>query len=239
MVRGNRKGVDIEAFQTTTFPIPRHNVVKEARSEVESMADDTKTQASNPGPSAIPPPASAAAPPSPKPAAPARPTAKPTKTRRFFLLTWFGAAWTAFSLSMVAMVLGTLRFLYPNELKEPPSTFKAGQPETYDPGQVVERFKDAFGVWIVRQDNSIFALSTTCTHLGCTPNWLESEQKFKCPCHGSGFRKDGTNFEGPAPRPLERYKIGRAEDGQVLVDKSKKFQKERGEWSDPDASLTL
>ena len=38
-----------------------------------------------------------------------------------------------------------------------------------------------------------------CTHLGCTPNWLEAEQKFKCPCHGSGFYKDGINFEGPAP----------------------------------------
>ena len=36
------------------------------------------------------------------------------------------------------------------------------------------------------------------------PNWLDGEQKFKCPCHGSGFYMTGVNFEGPAPRPLER-----------------------------------
>ena len=78
---------------------------------------------------------------------------------------------------------------------------------------------------------------TTCTHLGCTPNWLEAEQKFKCPCHGSGFRKTGINFEGPAPRPLERYRIGLADDGQVLVDKSAKFQGEKGEWANPESFL--
>ena len=51
--------------------------------------------------------------------------------------------------------------------------------------------------------------------------WLDAEQKFKCPCHGSGFYKDGINFEGPAPRPLERYAIRVAEDGQLEVDKSR------------------
>ena len=69
--------------------------------------------------------------------------------------------------------------------------------------------------------------------LGCTPNWLEGEQKFKCPCHGSGFYKDGINFEGPAPRPLERFAIKIADDGQVEIDKSKKFQQEMGQWKDP------
>jgi len=65
-------------------------------------------------------------------------------------------------------------------------------------------------------------------------NWLEAEQKFKCPCHGSGFYKDGINFEGPAPRPLERYAIRVAEDGQLEVDKSRTFQQELGQWQDPD-----
>ncbi|MER3417191.1 MAG: Rieske (2Fe-2S) protein [Gemmataceae bacterium] len=162
-----------------------------------------------------------------------------SKARRFFLLTWVRVAWTSFCLAMAAMFFGTLRFLYPNVLNEPPMTFKAGRPEEYEPGQVVERFKQDYGVWIVREGNVIFALSTVCTHLGCTPNWLEAEQKFKCPCHGSGFYKDGTNFEGPAPRPLERYRITIADDGQILVDKSRKFQKELGQWSDPDSYITI
>jgi cytochrome b6-f complex iron-sulfur subunit len=190
--------------------------------------------------------ATATTPPKPAPAA-AKPAAKPPAKKGadrrgvlFAMLgTWFGVAWTAFSASMAAMTLGTLRFMFPNVLAEPPSTFKAGPPDQYEPGQVVERYKQEFGCWIVREGNTLFALSTICTHLGCTPNWLEGEQKFKCPCHGSGFKKDGTNFEGPAPRPLERFKISISDDGQILVDKSRKFQKELGQWGDPDASITL
>ena len=84
-----------------------------------------------------------------------------------------------------------------------------------------------------------YALSTTCTHLGCTPNWLGGESKFKCPCHGSGFRKTGINFEGPAPRPLERYRIVRADDGQILIDKNQKFQQEKGEWEKSESYLVV
>ena len=89
----------------------------------------------------------------------------------------------------------------------------------------------------MRVPEGIYALSTVCTHLGCTPNWLSAENKFKCPCHGSGFYKTGINFEGPAPRPLERYRISLAEDGQILIDKSKKFQQEKGEWNNPESFL--
>ena len=92
-------------------------------------------------------------------------------------------------------------------------------------------------MWVVNSEYNgqpqIYALRTVCTHLGCTPNWLEGEQKFKCPCHGSGFYKDGINFEGPAPRPLERYAIRLADDGQLEIDKSKLFQEEMGQWNDP------
>ena len=60
-----------------------------------------------------------------------------------------------------------------------------------------------------------------CTHLGCTPNWLAAQNKFKCPCHGSGYYVSGINFEGPAPRPLERREIAvSADDGQLIVDKA-------------------
>jgi len=109
-----------------------------------------------------------------------------------------------------------------------------------------ERFKQKFAVWLVRtaydkwaNSSGIYALSTVCTHLGCTPNWLQAEQKFKCPCHGSGYYITGVNFEGPTPRPLERYAISLADDGQILVDKSRKFQQEKGEWINPAAFLKL
>jgi hypothetical protein len=109
------------------------------------------------------------------------------------------------------MTLGTVRFLFPNVLSEPPSTFRAGDPANYEDGKVDDKFKPV-GAWVIRNRDPrgrdvIYALSTTCTHLGCNPNWLDGEKKFKCPCHGSGFRISGINFEGPAPRPLERYAI--------------------------------
>jgi len=139
--------------------------------------------------------------------------------------------------------LGLARYMFPNILTEPPSQFKVGQPSDFPPGMVDERFKAAFGVWIVNAEYNgqqmIYALKTVCTHLGCTPNWLESEQKFKCPCHGSGFYIDGINFEGPAPRPLERYAIRIADDGQLEIDKSRVFQEEKGEWTNPDSYVIL
>jgi len=84
------------------------------------------------------------------------------------------------------------------------------------------------------------ALDTTCTHLGCTPNVLFSEQKIKCPCHGSGFRFNGINFEGPTPRPLERYAVSVDPiDGQIVVDKTKKFQYEKGQWDSKESYIEL
>jgi cytochrome b6-f complex iron-sulfur subunit len=85
----------------------------------------------------------------------------------------------------------------------------------------------------------IYALIAICTHLGCTPNWLSEEQKFKCPCHGSGYYKSGINFEGPTPRPLERAAISLASDGQILVDKNVTFRCEKGEWSNPGSFLKV
>lgn len=177
----------------------------------------------------------------PKPAPP-KPPAKAPEARRGFLFalfgSWFAIAWVAMTASLIGWLLGTVRFLFPNVLSEPPSKFKVGLPDQYEEGKVVDRYKDQ-NAWIVRYQGKIYALSTTCTHLGCTPNWLEAAQKFKCPCHGSGFYITGVNFEGPAPRPLERWAISLGEDGQIVVDKSKKFQKELGQWDSTESYLKV
>jgi cytochrome b6-f complex iron-sulfur subunit len=165
--------------------------------------------------------------------------------RRAFLfgMSALAVGFTALSATAAAWTLGTVRFMFPNILREPPSRFSVGTADKFPPGQVEERFKAQFGVWIVNTEyngqQEIFALKSVCTHLGCTPNWLEAEQKFKCPCHGSGFYKDGINFEGPAPRPLERYAIGIGSDGSIEVDKSKTFQEEMGAWNDPSCFIPV
>ncbi|MBI2192990.1 MAG: ubiquinol-cytochrome c reductase iron-sulfur subunit [Planctomycetes bacterium] len=158
--------------------------------------------------------------------------------RRDFL-GWLALGWTAFTAASAQSAIALGRFMFPNVLFEPPSTFKIGYPEEFEIGKVDERFKASNGIWVIRSESMIYVLSTVCTHLGCTPNWLETERKFKCPCHGSGFQKDGINFEGPAPRPLERFRVKRAEDGQVEVDTSKKFQYELGQWNDPESYLVV
>lgn len=165
----------------------------------------------------------------------------PLLTRR----AWIGLSWGTFSAACAAALAATGRFMFPNVLNEPPQQFKAGLPTEYGMG-VDERWKDKYGVWLVRvpdddfvHASGFFALFTICTHLGCTPNYLAAENKYKCPCHGSGYRLSGVNFEGPTPRPLERARIVLADDGQILVDKSRKYQAELGQWLDPEAFLKI
>ena len=57
------------------------------------------------------------------------------------------------------------------------------------------------------------------------------------PSNWERITRTGVNFEGPAPRPLERARIVLADDGQILVDKSVKFQQEKGEWDNPESFL--
>jgi cytochrome b6-f complex iron-sulfur subunit len=196
---------------------------------------NTVAPAATAGPPAVPAPAAAAAPrPAPAPAAPAP---EAGTSRRTFMKWSLPVGWVAFSGACASSLVATARFLFPNVLFEPPQSFKAGFPAEYNLGEVDTRWKDAFGVWIVREADGFYALIAVCTHLGCSPNWLATENKFKCPCHGSGFYKTGMNFEGPAPRPLERARIVLADDGQILVDKSVKFQQEKGEWTNSEAFL--
>jgi cytochrome b6-f complex iron-sulfur subunit len=195
------------------------------------------------------PTAAAAA--SEKPATPPKPTvAKPGSkqtlpkpieatgnlwmTRRNFLSR---AGWAAFFSFVGTMLLGSLRYMFPRVLFEPSTVFKAGFPADYPVGAVSTKWVKDYRTWIVRNEKGFYAIFAQCTHLGCTPRWLDAEGKFKCPCHGSGFTMEGINFEGPAPRPLERVQIAFAEDGQLLIDTSIRFREELGQWSNASAFL--
>ncbi len=147
------------------------------------------------------------------------------KRRWFLRLGWGGVA-----TFMGGLTLGSTRFFFPRVLFEPPTVFKAGFPQEYTIGEVNTNYQQSQRVWIVREPEGFYALLAKCTHLGCTPVWWPGENKFKCPCHGSGFTKEGINYEGPAPRPLERVKIAFADDGQLLIDTSRVFKQELGDW---------
>jgi len=175
----------------------------------------------------------------PEPAKPVKAAADGDLTRRGFF-SWAAVAWVGFTAAIGGCATAMGRFMFPNVLFEPPTNFKAGRPEDYQAGVVDTHLVDKYGVWIVNNGGRIYALIAICTHLGCPPAWLETQNKFKCPCHGSGYYKSGINFEGPTPRPLERAKIFISpDDGQIVVDKSQKFQYELGQWDDPNSFIPV
>jgi cytochrome b6-f complex iron-sulfur subunit len=163
-------------------------------------------------------------------------------SRRSFLSV---IGWGSFFITLVISVIGSVRFLFPRVLFEKPPTFKIGYPDDFkiekrsdqNTLQVYEKWKADQSAWIVREKNHIYAMHAKCTHLGCTPNWFADEGVFKCPCHGSQFDSNGVNFAGPAPRPLDRFKIFIDDDGRVCIDKSRVYTFK--EFDKPDAYLEI
>jgi cytochrome b6-f complex iron-sulfur subunit len=148
--------------------------------------------------------------------------------RRSF--AWFGL--TAF---FAAMGGCTVKFFFPRAIFEPKTTFKIGRLDDFGFG-VDDKLQDKHRIWVVRDAEKLFVIYARCTHLGCTPNWVSSAGKFKCPCHGSGFDSAGVNFEGPAPRPMDRAQVELAPDGQIVVNVDKLFKvdewdKNKDAWS--------
>ncbi|RJP30951.1 MAG: hypothetical protein C4547_16120 [Phycisphaerales bacterium] len=151
-----------------------------------------------------------------------------------------GLGWGLFATTSVGSVVAFQRFMMPNALEEPDPRVRVGPVSKYmemAPGEVNEDFKPR-GIWMIRTEDRIAALNIICTHLGCIPNWLANDRKFLCPCHGSGYYYTGINFQGPTPRPLERFRLS-VVDGIVVVDKSKKFQYELGQWANPESFIAV
>lgn len=159
-----------------------------------------------------------------------------TSVTRRRLLACVG--WGSFAAFWGSITLATVRFLFPRILYEPSPQFQAGKPADYQVGEVSTRFKEAQRVWMIRNADGLYALIAICTHLGCTPNWFASEERFKCPCHGSNFLLAGTNVAGPAPVPLYRAAIALEVTGTILVDKSQR-ENQSGKRDRPPFFLPL
>lgn len=133
--------------------------------------------------------------------------------------------------SFAGISFSFLRSLVPSVLYEPPRRFKVGVPDSFAEGV---KFLPEERLYIFREGRSFYAISGACTHLGCTVKYAalaqpksvsiggETKQirwEFHCPCHGSKFYGDGTNYAGPAPKPLTWHKIEISpDDGQLVVD---------------------
>ncbi len=125
--------------------------------------------------------------------------------------------WATVAGSLITFFLMFVRFFLPRSILEPSSVFRIGSPNDYALG-VDTKWQQQYRIWVTRTSDRLFVIYARCTHLGCTPDWKASENKFKCPCHGSGYDSEGINFEGPAPRPMDRAKVTLDAEGQIVVD---------------------
>lgn len=135
--------------------------------------------------------------------------------RKFLGLVGVGAL----GLSALGTVITTLRFLEPRVLFEEDLRFGVGRPEEFPVGTVLVLPKQK--VYVVRTAAGFYAVSSTCTHLGCMTRYVKAKSEFACPCHGSRFHLDGTVEAGPAPKPLPRFALS-VERGVLVVDAGKR-----------------
>lgn len=133
-------------------------------------------------------------------------------SRRGFLTLLTGAV-----VALSAAVTGGLSFLFmrPRVTYGPPSRVPIGKPELYTSGNQVSLQESK--IVIRRRGDKIAAISTICTHLGCTVN--PSDTGFDCPCHGSTYDEQGTVTGGPAPAALAWYRVKQTPSGELVVDK--------------------
>ena len=130
------------------------------------------------------------------------------------LLAWLSSV--GLGASALLAVVSNLVFFKPRVTYGQPAKFQIGKPEDFPPGTRMAR--EGERICIVREGNRVAAISTTCTHLGCSV--AISDTGFACPCHGSRYDQDGTVTGGPAPKPLPWFKVSLAPNGELEVDKN-------------------
>lgn len=149
--------------------------------------------------------------------------------------------WASVTGFLATSFLMFLRFFLPRSILEPSSVFRVGFPADYALG-VDTKWQQQYRIWVDKTSDRIFVVYARCTHLGCTPDWKASENKFKCPCHGSGYDSEGINFEGPAPRPMDRAHVELDAEGQIVVDIARLYEWPKGEtneFNEPGAYIPL
>ena len=188
-----------------------------------------------PAPAVAPPPATAGQKPTAKGAADSASPDPSVKMRRRII-------WACIGGYLGVNFLMFLRFFFPRALFEPKTVFTVGFPADFAAG-VETKFQKDYRIWVVRIPGRLFVIYARCTHLGCTPDWKQAENKFKCPCHGSGYDSEGVNYEGPAPRPMDRAHVEIDPTGQIGVDTNRLFVRDlkagRDEFDNDGAYLPV
>jgi Rieske Fe-S protein len=135
--------------------------------------------------------------------------------RRRFLNWMLGTGAGALSASILYPVA---RFLIPPEIEE------SGESQVTLPmmpreiarnsGQIF-RFGSKPGIVIRTPEGELKAFDGMCTHLDCIVQYRDDISRIWCACHNGHYDLNGTNIEGPPPRPLQEYTV--IEQGDKIV----------------------
>ncbi|HUK41169.1 MAG TPA: Rieske 2Fe-2S domain-containing protein [Candidatus Acidoferrales bacterium] len=127
------------------------------------------------------------------------------------------AAWWSAAAALLFGLFGALRLPKAAVLPSPAKKFKV----TLPPSLAAEQpyLPAGRSVAIVKEGNSVHAISRICTHLGCIVK--PSDTGFDCPCHGSKFAKDGSVIKGPAPKALPWLEVKHLGGDNFMVDEGK------------------
>ena len=74
--------------------------------------------------------------------------------------------------------------------------------------------------FVCRDNGGLYALSSICTHAGCTNDYRANSNDFHCPCHGADFSLNGDVTRGPAFSGLDHYAVCLDNDGSIAFDTS-------------------
>ncbi|HSP05988.1 MAG TPA: ubiquinol-cytochrome c reductase iron-sulfur subunit [Acidobacteriota bacterium] len=143
-------------------------------------------------------------------------------TRRSFL----DRLWKVLGIAAAGEFLSVaMVYLWPRKKgEEREALVQAGPVAEFTPASVTAFPASRF--YLVRlQDGGFLALSSTCSHLGCTVPWNEKDQTFPCPCHASVFSMTGEVQSPPAPRALDLHPVT-IESGVVKVDIGKTIRRQ-------------
>ena len=203
-----------------SFPAATPTAARVAPASGASKTTSTPTPSVNAGVAKAVASKTPAKPPAAGPLVQSLPDPSVNEVRRYIV-------WASFFGFLVALSAAMARFFLPRAIFEPSSIFRIGFPGDYALG-VDTKWQQQYRIWVVRNSERLFVIYARCTHLGCTPDWKASENKFKCPCHGSGYDSEGVNFEGPAPRPMDRAEVKVDAEGHVVVNTGKLYDWPKG-----------
>jgi cytochrome b6-f complex iron-sulfur subunit len=127
------------------------------------------------------------------------------------------AALGSMAAAMLLSLFGMLKLPKAAVTASPSKKFNVALPENLAAGEAF--IPPGRNVAVFRDEEGVHAISTVCTHLGCIVK--ANPNGFECPCHGSGFQRDGTVVKGPAPKPLPWLKVTKSGSGFTIDEESK------------------